>query len=82
MDLVCKLHGFPRSIVSNRDALFISAFWRELFQLSGTKLQMCTTYHPQFDGQTEVLNRVLEQYLCAFVHNRSSNWFKFLTLVK
>ena len=47
---VFKLHGLPRTIVSDRDATFTSAFWRELFKLQGTKLAMSSTYHPQSNG--------------------------------
>jgi len=44
--LVCKLHDMPCSIFSDRDSIFMSHFWQEIFKLNGTKLRMTTTYHP------------------------------------
>lgn len=81
LDIVCKLHGFPYSLVSDHDPIFISKFWKELFCLNGTKLRMSMSYHLKTDDQTEFLNRILEQYLRAFVHGRLSHWFRFFTLV-
>lgn len=50
VDNVLKLHGVPSSVVSDRDLIFISAFWRELFKLQRSKLCMSSGYHPQSDG--------------------------------
>jgi hypothetical protein len=46
LDNVVKLHGTPKSLVSDRDKIFTSHFWRSLFQLSDTKLALTTAYHP------------------------------------
>ncbi|MCI06617.1 transposon TF2-1 polyprotein, partial [Trifolium medium] len=78
VSMVCKLHGLPHSIVSDRDPIFISKFWRDLFKFSGTFLRMSSSYHPQTDGQTEVMNRTIEQYLRAFVHAKPSHWVSLL----
>jgi hypothetical protein len=76
--MVCKLHGMPKSIISDRDPIFVSRFWQQLFQLSGTKLRMSTAYHPQTDGQTEIVNKALQQYLRCFVHNTPKSWGDYL----
>ena len=76
--LVVKLHGFPSTIVSDRDPLFLSCFWRNLFEFSGTRLHYSTAYHPQSDGQTEVVNHTLEQYLRVFTHSHPKLWASYL----
>lgn len=79
-----SFHGLchPSPHLSWVHPIFISSFWRELFKMSGTTLHMSTGCHPQMDGQTEVMNRTLEQYLRSFVHHQPAAWYKFLALAE
>lgn len=53
---IYKLHGMPSAIISDRDRIFTSNFWKELFRLADVQLLMSSSYHLQIDGQTEHLN--------------------------
>ena len=82
LDNIVRLHGFPRSIVSDRDPRFLSNFWKELFSLTHTTLRLSTANHPQTDGQTERTNRTLEQYLNIHARHNPSSWSRFLPLAE
>ena len=75
---VMKLHGMPLSIVSDRDKIFISTFWKSMFKLHGTTLCYSSSYHPQSNGQTKVVNRTLEQHLRCFSYDQPKGWMEWL----
>lgn len=78
---VFKLHGLPQSLISDRDRIFTSTLWRELFRLVKTQLRM-RSYHPQTDGQTERVNQCLETYLRCFVHTCPRKWSEWLAFAE
>ena len=71
---IIRLHGFQRSLVMDRDPRFTSQFWKDLCAMFGTKLRLSTAFHPQTDGQTERMNRTLEDCLRHYVSPTQSDW--------
>jgi len=67
LEQIVKLHGVPKSIVSDRGSQWTARFWEKLQEGLGTKLVHSSAYHPQTDGQTERVNQVLEDMLRACV---------------
>lgn len=64
--------------MSDRDPVFTSSFWSELFRLAGSKLHLSSAFHPQSDGQTEVVNRVIGMYLRCLSGDRPKDWLRWL----
>nr|CAI72325.1 putative polyprotein [Phytophthora infestans] len=81
VDGVFRYHGLPETIVSNRDPRFTAAFWKKLFPLLGTRLQMSTADHPQTDDQTDGVNRVLEDTLRSVCAAAPRTWTTQLPVV-
>nr|GEW87856.1 hypothetical protein [Tanacetum cinerariifolium] len=79
---VYKLHGLPASIVSDRDKVFLSNFWKALFAKLKLKLKLSTAYHPQTNGQTEVVNRSLGCYLRCMCGEKPKGCVKWLSLAE
>ena len=69
-----KLHGVPKTIMSDRDSKFLSCFWGTLWRLLGIKLLFGTTHHPQTDGQTDVTNKTLGSIIRTLVSKSLRDW--------
>jgi hypothetical protein len=79
---IFRLHGMPAVVVSDRDSKFTSEVWQQFFQSLGTKLHLSTAYHPESDGQTERVNRTLQQILRCYAMECPTDWVKYLDLAE
>jgi len=75
--IVCHI-GLPLQIISDRDTRWRNDFWKEVCEYMGSKRALTTAYHPQADGQTEVLNQTLEVALRAYINFDRNNWSELL----
>jgi len=73
-ECVYKLHGLPERIISDRDSLFTSKFWKRFHRLLGTQLRMSSAFHPQTDGATERANRTVTQMIWQCVRPDQKDW--------
>jgi len=81
-EVIFSLHGIPSTIFCDRDPILTRIFWWELFRLHGTKFNFSSTYHPQTDGQTEVVNCTIEMYFRCFTSSSPKQWAKWLRWVE
>ena len=79
---IFRLHGIPKVIILDRDPKFIGKFWKSLFKGLNTMLNFSTYFHPQTDGQTERVNKILEDLLRMYVKEQPGKWEDYLHLVE
>lgn len=82
MNNIHKLHGMPMVIITDRDRIFTSSLFQEIFKAMKVKLRFSTAYHPQMDGQTERVNQCLESYLRNMTFQEPHKWYSWLALAE
>ena len=82
IDRVFRQHGLPVEIVPDRDPRFIRKFWKPIFKVLGTRLDISTAEHPQTDGQTERVNRVINDILRSVCADTPMRWGSMLPVVE
>jgi hypothetical protein len=75
--VVCKF-GIPKQVITDRDTRWRNDFWLEVCRLMGMKRALTTAYHPQADGQTEVMNQTLEIALRAYIGPSRNDWADYI----
>lgn len=79
---IVKLHGLPKTIVSDQNTKFVSVLWQSMQRSLGIRLEFNITYHPQTDGQFERVNQVVEDMLKAYCLDRGTRQINMLSLVE
>ena len=80
MNNIHRLHGMPMAIIIDRDRIFTSQLFQEIFKSMKVQLRFSTSYHPQTDGQTERVNQCLESYLRNMTFQEPHQWYSWLSL--
>jgi hypothetical protein len=82
MENVFRLHGLPLQIISDRDPRFTSIFWQEVIKALGMESGFSTAFHPHTDGQTERMNRTMEEMLRHFITPMKGDWTRALPMLE
>ena len=75
-------NGLPRTIILDRDKLFVSRFWKRLTKIAGVKLGMSTAFHPETDGASERMNKTVNQCLRYHVTRNQKGWVRALPRIR
>ena len=79
--IACKF-GLPESIITDRDPRWTSDFWLGIAKALKTKMSLSSSHHPQHDGQTEVVNKLLTTMLRTFIARQKDQWAAWLHLLE
>ena len=70
--------GLPCSIVSDRGSQFVSHLWKRICQRRGVKIKLSSAQHPETDGQTEIYNKLVKNYLRHYIDYLQDDWLDYL----
>lgn len=73
-----RFHGLPTEISSDRDKLFVSKFWQTLMELQRTTISLTTAYRKSGNGQSEICNRFIEDYIRNYMSPKDKDWRDYL----
>ena len=79
---VFRLHGLPRTIVSDRGPQFTSDIWKAFCKRLGITSKLSTAFHPQTDGQTERANQDVERQLRTYCNYMQDDWLNWLPMAE
>jgi len=79
---IFRLHRLPNDIITDRGFIFTFDLWKETTKQLGIERRLSTAFHPETDGQAELSNSTLEQYLQAYINYQQDNWKGLLPMVE
>lgn len=82
IEYVWREEGFPKSIVSDRGSQFTAHFWKAMCKRLGITPKLSTAWHPETDGQTEIMNALLKCYLRCYVNYTQNDWADWLPIAQ
>ena len=79
---VFSAHGYPLSIVNDRGGQMTNTLWKQLCERYGIKVKFLSAHHPETDDQTENANKVIKNYLRAYISYTQDDWVDHLPMAE